>query len=56
VAYSKANLKSNGDEASPCLKPFLIWKISDKFLPFRSLLWVNVDTFLLAVPERRFNY
>ena len=24
MAYSKAKLKSNGDRASPCFKPFLI--------------------------------
>jgi len=26
MAYSKAKLKSNGDRASPCFKPFLIGK------------------------------
>jgi hypothetical protein len=30
MAYSKAKLKSNGDKASPCLKPFLIRNTSDK--------------------------
>jgi len=29
-------LKSNGERASPCFKPFLIGKISDKFLPTRT--------------------
>jgi hypothetical protein len=24
MAYSKANLKSSGDKASPCFRPFLI--------------------------------
>ena len=33
MAYSKAKLKSNGDRASPCFKPFLIGNMSDKFLP-----------------------
>jgi len=33
-------LKSNGDRASPCFKPFLIGNMSDKFLPTRTLLYV----------------
>jgi hypothetical protein len=36
--YSKAKLKSNGDKASPCVKPFLIGNMSDKCLPNRTLL------------------
>jgi hypothetical protein len=35
-------LKSNGDKASPCLKPFLIGNTPDKFLPTRTLLHVSV--------------
>jgi len=31
MAYSKAKLKSNGDRASPCFKPFLIGNSSDKY-------------------------
>ena len=50
MAYSKEKLKSNGDRASPCFRPFLIGNISDKFLPTRTLLYVS-DTFLLALPE-----
>jgi len=42
MAYSKAKLKSNGDRASPCFKPFLIGYISDKFLPTQTLLYVSV--------------
>jgi hypothetical protein len=41
MAYFKAKLKSNGDRASPCFKPFLIGNISDKFLPTRTLLYVS---------------
>ena len=41
MAYSKAKLKSNGDGASPCFKPFLIGNMSDKFLPTRTLLQVS---------------
>ena len=42
MGYSKAKLKSNGDRASPCFKPFLIGNISDTFLPTRTLLYVSV--------------
>ena len=41
MTYSKAKLKSNGDRASPCFKPFLIGNLSDKFLPTRPLLKLN---------------
>jgi len=35
-------LKSSGDRASPCFKPFLIGNLSDTFLPTQTLLyWVN---------------
>jgi hypothetical protein len=30
MAYSKAKLKSNGDKASPCFKPFWIGNVPDK--------------------------
>jgi hypothetical protein len=33
MAYSKAKLKSSGDKASPCFKPFWTGKLSDKCLP-----------------------
>ena len=29
LTYSKAKLKSSGDRASPCFKPFLIGNLSD---------------------------
>ena len=49
MAYSKAKLKSNGDRASPCFKPFLIGNMSDKFLPIYCLysqrMWVEVPSF-----------
>jgi len=41
MAYSKAKLKSNGDKAPPCFKPFLIGNMSDKFLPTRTVLYVS---------------
>ena len=42
MACSKAKLKSSGDRASPCFKPFLIGNLSDTFLPTRTLLYVSV--------------
>ena len=59
MAYSKAKLKSNGDRASPCFKPFLIGNMSDKFLPTRTLLYVSVRhiftslTSFLGIPNSR---
>jgi hypothetical protein len=37
MAYSKANLKSGGDKTSPCFRPFWIGKLSEKYLPVRTL-------------------
>jgi len=42
MSYSKALLKSIGDRASPCFKPFLRGNLSDTFLPTRTLLYVSV--------------
>jgi hypothetical protein len=36
MAYSKAKLKSSGDKASPCFRPFWIGKLSDKCSPIFS--------------------
>ena len=47
MAYSKAKLKSIGDRASPCFKPFLIGNLSDTFLPTRTLLYVSVRLFMM---------
>jgi hypothetical protein len=41
MAYSKAELKSIGDRASPCFKPFLIGNLSDTFLPTWTLLYAS---------------
>jgi hypothetical protein len=30
MAYSRAKLKSSGDKASPCFRPFWIGKLSDQ--------------------------
>ena len=42
MAYSIAKLKSIGDRASPCFKPFLIGNLSDTFLPTWTLLYVSI--------------
>jgi hypothetical protein len=42
MAYSKAKLKSNGDRASPCLRPFLIGNAPDKFLPIEQSRILNI--------------
>jgi hypothetical protein len=38
MAYSKAELKSNGNKASPCHRPFWIGNLLDRFLPI-WILW-----------------
>jgi hypothetical protein len=42
MAYSKAKLKTSGNRASLCSRPFWIGKLSDKCLPIRTLLYVNI--------------
>jgi hypothetical protein len=49
MAYSKEKLKSNGDRASPCFKPFLIGNMSDKFLPTRTLLYVSIRQIFISL-------
>ena len=49
MAYSKAKLKSNGDRAPPCFKPFLIANISDKFLPTQTLLYISVRHIFISL-------
>jgi hypothetical protein len=48
MAYSKAKLKSSGDKAYPCFRPFCIGKLSDKYLPIRSLLYVLFKHILIS--------
>jgi hypothetical protein len=50
MAYSTANLKSNGNKPSPCYKPFLIGNMSDKCLPPGLCYRFHSDNFLLALP------
>jgi hypothetical protein len=37
MAYSKAKLKSNGDRASPCFRPFLTGNAPDKLLYYLTI-------------------
>jgi hypothetical protein len=37
-----AKLKSNGDKVPTCFKPFWIGKLSDKYLPIRTLLCKHI--------------
>jgi hypothetical protein len=46
MAYSKAKLKSSGDKASPCFRPFWIGKLSAKCLPIQTLLYVCIGKHL----------
>jgi hypothetical protein len=45
MAYSKSKLKSSGDRASPCFRPFCIGKLSDKCLPMRIYYMFQLNTF-----------
>jgi hypothetical protein len=52
MACSKAQLKNNGDKASPCFKPFLIGNMSNSCLPGFYYRF-HSDTFSLALPVSR---
>jgi len=49
MAYCKAKLKSNGNTAPPCFKPFLIGNMSDKCLPSCILLQVSFRYIFIRV-------
>jgi hypothetical protein len=49
MAYYKAKLKSSGDRASPCFRPFGIGKRSDKCLPARNLINVSFRHILISI-------
>jgi hypothetical protein len=51
MVYSEAKLKSNGDRASPCFKPFLIGNMWHKFLPTRTLLCVSFRNIFISLPS-----
>jgi hypothetical protein len=44
MTYSKAKLKSSGDKASPCFRPFSMVNLSDRVLSIRTLLQVSDHT------------
>jgi len=50
--YSKANLKSNGNQDSLCIIPFQIGNMSDNRMPARTLLQVFSFTCLLLSSAR----
>jgi hypothetical protein len=47
MAYSKAKLKSSGEGASPYFRPFWMGKLSDKFLPIKTLPYVSFKHILI---------
>jgi hypothetical protein len=47
MVYSRTKLKSSGDKASPCFKPFRRGKPSDKCLPVQTLLYVSFKHILI---------
>jgi hypothetical protein len=49
MAYSKGELKSSGDKASPCFRPFWIGKLSDKCLPMQTLIYVSFTHIVISV-------
>jgi hypothetical protein len=52
IAYSKVKLKSSGDEASPCFRPYCIGKLSGKCLPIRTLLHILISrTSFMGTPH-----
>jgi hypothetical protein len=48
-AYSKAEMKSSDDKASPYFKPLWIGNISDKRLLMRTLLYVSFKYILITL-------
>jgi hypothetical protein len=51
MSYSNAKLKSSGDRASPCFRPFLIGNAPDKCLPMRISLKVSFSETLVYTYE-----
>jgi hypothetical protein len=49
MAYPKAKLKSSGDKATPYFRPFWKRKISDKYLPIRTLLYFSFKHILISL-------
>jgi hypothetical protein len=51
MAYSKEKLKSSDDRASLCFRPFQIGKLSDKYLPIQTLIYVSFKHILCNKPD-----
>jgi hypothetical protein len=49
ISYSKENLKSSGDKASPCFIQFWIGKLSYKWIPTRTSLHVSFKHILITL-------
>jgi hypothetical protein len=47
LGFLDRELKSCGYEASPCFRPFLIRKLSDKCLPIQTLPYVSFKHILI---------
>jgi hypothetical protein len=48
MAYMKVKMKSNGNKASPCFKPFPMENASYRSLPVQALIQVSFKHILLA--------
>jgi hypothetical protein len=53
MAHSKAKLESGDDKASPCIRPFWIGKLSDKYLPIWAVLFVSFKHILISLNRFR---
>jgi len=49
IVHSEAKMKSSGDKASPCFRPFLVGNGSDTFLPIRTSLYVSFKYILISL-------
>jgi hypothetical protein len=49
MAYTKAKLKSSGDKASPYFRSFCVEKLSKKYLPKQTLLYVSFKHILMSL-------
>jgi hypothetical protein len=53
MTYSKAKLKSSGNKAYPCFRPFWVAKLTDKCLPIWTLLYVSFKYILISQMDGR---
>jgi hypothetical protein len=47
MAYSRTNMKSNGNKASPSFKPFLTGNVSQKYLYVHTSLQVTFKDIIM---------